>query len=50
MFSPAKSCLSTSRVPAMTPVWMPSMVVPPWVSSMSLCMASMNQSHEMSLE
>jgi hypothetical protein len=32
----------------MTPMWMPSLVVPPWTSPMSLSSASMNRSHEVS--
>ena len=37
-----------SSVPDITPRWMPSLVVPPWTSPMSLSSASMKRSHELS--
>ena len=33
-------------MPAMTPMWMPSRVVPPWMSPTSLRSATVNRSHE----
>src|SRR5262245_43050326 len=40
----------TSSVPAMTPTWIPSFVVPSWMSSTSLRSATRNRSHELWVE
>ena len=45
---PRYACWMRSSVPAMTPMWMPSLVVPPWMSPMSLSRAVRKRSHDRS--